>query len=334
MMSKPDCGRILTVTLNPAIDRTVLLSSFNYGQVNRADEVVDDIGGKGINVARMLQSLGSRVIAGGLIGEANRPSVEFLLNHEKFQTNFITVPGITRTNTKLVNLSDSSTTDINTPGFNLSTIREQITDKLLQKTSAWAQEYAIIVFAGSIPPGLDTNIYGRMIRRCHEINPDCFTVVDAEGQPLLEAIKYGVNMIKPNTYELASIADISPDELANRHDRIELLQQFLTGYNLRKILLSDGSNGATLAVLQDNKMDVYEASALPVELVSTVGAGDSLLAGYLSSYCGGDDDKRSLAIATACAAAAVSRNSRHSFDRKKTEAAANMVDISHSSKVL
>lgn len=308
---------IITLTLNPAIDRTVTLANFAYGQVNRAETSSDDMGGKGINVARMLNICGCRVMACGLLGSNGQTVTEALMSRESFPASWLTVPGKTRTNTKLVTTHDQLTTDINEPGFDLESISNKLLDKLNSKVGEWAAECDTMVFAGSIPPGLPDDTYGQLIRSCKQANPECFTVVDSEGKQLQYAVEAGADMIKPNLAELASLMTCNIKEYENIAYAINHCKQLIKQYSLTTILLSNGPEGSILLYRSSEEVesiDILRSGALDVMPRSTTGAGDSLLAGYLAGRSAGLDQEHSLAKGTACAALAVTRQSWQQID--------------------
>ncbi len=314
--------RVVTITLNPAIDRTVRLESFAYGQVNRAISANEDIGGKGVNVARILELCGVDVMAGGLLGNDNLAVTEALMTRERFLTNWLPVPGKTRTNTKLVTTADRQTTDINEPGFELGSYSTKLLDKLVTKIREWAVEYDSMVFAGSLPPGLPTDTYGHLINICKQVSPDCFVAVDAEGSPLEYALAAGADLIKPNLAELALLTGCCVEDYDNIELAISDCWKLMSKYPLKAILLSNGRSGSLLFTRSSekaNKLIVLTAGSLEVKALSTTGAGDSLLAGYLSGQCSGLDHKHSLARGIACASLAVSRQSWLQFETNLIE---------------
>ncbi len=314
--------RVIAITLNPAIDRTIKLESFAYGQVNRAMSANEDMGGKGVNVARMLEFCGVGVMAGGLLGNDNIAVTEALMSREVFSANWLPVPGKTRTNTKLVTTTDQKTTDINEPGFELGSISAKLLDKLASKIREWAVEYDAMVFAGSLPPGLPADTYGQLISVCKQTSPECFVAVDAEGSPLEFALKAGADLIKPNLAELALLTGCCVEDYDNMELAISDCKKLMNRYPLKTILLSNGRSGSVLFTRSSeeaNKLVVLTAGSLEVKALSTTGAGDSLLAGYLSGQCSGSDHKHSLARGIACASLAVSRQSWRKFETNLIE---------------
>jgi len=145
---------ITTVTLNPAIDRTVVVEKFAFGEVNRVQSVREDMGGKGINVARILQALGSETKATGFIGHSNIGHVRSLLEQDGLNTDLIEIDAATRTNTKLIETTSRSTTDINEAGFSVDAADIRAIETKIDELSAQSQ---FIVFSGSLPKGLPTD---------------------------------------------------------------------------------------------------------------------------------------------------------------------------------
>jgi 1-phosphofructokinase len=187
---------ITTISLNPAIDKTILLTDFKRGEVNRLTSVREDIAGKGINVAKILNKLNVPIQVCGFVGKQNRPYFEDLLRVENLPHQFLEADGPTRINTKLVELDQGITTDLNEPGFLIT--EEQVEQfKTILLKNASQSDY--MVFNGSVPRGVPDGIYRDLISIVSSYSK---TILDADGNLLLEGMKADPYMIKPNIHEL------------------------------------------------------------------------------------------------------------------------------------
>lgn len=307
---------ITTVTLNPAIDRTIILDNFEHGSINRVKSVREDIGGKGINVARVLQSLGSNSYAIGFIGEKNNKYVQNLLATENLKSEFITVDGQTRLNTKIVEINTKITTDINEVGFCIT--KEQL-ESIKQLILKHGEKSEIMVFSGSIPQGLPSDIYSELL---NIVAPFTKTVLDADGIFLLEGLKSSPYLIKPNIHELENALS----RKLNTHEEIkQAARELISKYKIQYILVSMGGDGSIL-VSQD---EALFAKALKVEVKSSVGAGDSMLAGFIYGISKQNYTiNKALAYATACGALAVSQEGTQTFAKEDVEKLVEKVEIS------
>lgn len=306
---------ITTVTLNPAIDRTIIVNKFEYGSVNRVVSSREDIGGKGINVARILLALGCDARAIGFIGGNNYPQAEFLLKSDAIPTEFVIIDAPTRINTKLLESSTHTTTDINEAGF---TVSAQEMEAVRQLILAYADNSTFLVFSGSVPVGLPSSIYREMIEM---IPSHCKIALDSDGLLLMEGIKASPFLIKPNIHELESALGRT---LSGHHEIADAAAELIHLYGISYVLVSMGANGSIL-VTDDQALF---ASPLPVDIKGTVGAGDSMLAGFLHGLSRGCDIKASLSWATACGALAVSQEGTQTFAKADVEKFAKMVAIS------
>lgn len=288
---------ITTVTLNPAIDKTIILEEFLYGQVNRIAKVREDIGGKGINVSKMLNSLDIDNKAIGFLGKDNINYIKELIKPYGIDNTFIQVSGNTRTNTKIVETNNNTTTDLNESGFFVSNIELEKFEQLIKNASL---ESDYIVISGSIPRGLNNDIYAKLIKI---INKKSKIFVDASGELLLEAIKAGVDIIKPNIHELEEATN---KRLVNDDDIVAVCREWIKNYKLTYILVSMGGNGSLL-VSEDI---VLKAMPVKVDVKSTVGAGDSMVGGFLQGLTKGEtitDLESALKIGAACGSVAVTK---------------------------
>lgn len=297
---------ITTVTLNPAIDRTVVVEAFAFGEVNRVQSVREDMGGKGINVARILKALGSPAQATGFIGQANIGHVRALLEQDGLDTDLIEIDAATRTNTKLLDLQTRSTTDINEAGFAVDAAAIAAITAKIDDLSAHSQ---FMVFSGSLPQGLPSDFYRQLISR---VQPPCQSVLDADGLLLLEGLKAAPTLIKPNIHELESALETS---LETESAIVEACHRLISQYGIVYVLVSMGGAGSIL-VSQDRAIF---AEPLKVEVRGTVGAGDSMLAGFIHCLAQNLGLEQALAWATACGALAVSKVGTESFSREDVE---------------
>jgi 1-phosphofructokinase len=295
---------ILTITINPAIDKTIVVDSLHVNSVNRVISSREDLGGKGINVSKVLTKLGIPTIACGFIGSKNYAKISAFVDHEQLATDFVLVDANTRTNTKIVELSTHSTTDINEPGFEVT---QKEIKQLLTLIDSVAQEVDIVVFSGSLCQGMSLDQYGDLIEKAATKTK---VVIDAEKLALKEALKHSPLLIKPNVSELEGYLHTT---FNSEEDLIKAAQDVLKFSGTEMMLLSHGEHGSYFITLSK----VLKAEALKVHVKSTVGAGDSMLAGFLSEYVKHQNIEEALKVATACGALAVSQEGTQSFTHEE-----------------
>ncbi|PIB58793.1 1-phosphofructokinase [Pseudomonas sp. 2995-1] len=279
-------ARILSLTLNPALDLTVRLPRLEPGEVNRSDTVLTHAAGKGVNVAQVLADLGHQVTVGGFLGEDNPQAFEALIARRGFADAFIRVPGETRSNIKIAE-QDGRVTDINAPG---PLVSEQAQQALLDQLTRIAPGHDAVVVAGSLPRGVTPQwLHGVLVQLKHL---GLKVALDTSGEALRAGLQAGPWLVKPNTEELAGALDNAADAISQLHQQ-----------GVEHVVVSDGaagvswySSGATL-----------HATPPKVAVASTVGAGDSLLAGMLHGLLSGEAPEHTLRRATAIAAMAVTQ---------------------------
>ncbi len=259
----------VTLTLNPAIDETIFLDRLQVGEVNRSRRLHSQAGGKGINVSRMLSQYGIPGIASGFLGGDNPELFTALFQYHHIQDEFIRIPGKTRTGFKIVCGSTQQTTDINSPGLTPS---KSARDALLEKINNLIRPGRWFVLAGSLPEGLDMDFFCQLIETLKK--GGALVAVDTSGAPLKLAIEHKVDLIKPNGHELA---EVWGHPLQSFTEKVEAARE-LQKSKVPRVILSLGSEGAVFLSPEAENM----ASAAPVKVVSTVGAGDALLSGYLA----------------------------------------------------
>ena len=279
-------ARILTLTLNPALDLTVRLARLEPGEVNRSDAVLTHAAGKGVNVAQVLADLGHHVSVGGFLGAANPAAFDALIASRGFGDAFIRVPGETRSNIKIAE-QDGRVTDINAPG---PVVSEQAQRELLERVAMIGPEFDAVVVAGSLPRGVSPQWFQGLLEELKALGLK--VALDTSGEALRAGLKAGPWMVKPNTEELA-------EALGNATDAISRLHQ----QGVEHVVVSDGAAGVSWY----SPAGALHATPPQVTVASTVGAGDSLLAGMLHGVLNGDTPEQTLRRATAIAAMAVTQ---------------------------
>lgn len=286
-------ARILTLTLNPALDLTVQLGPLQVGQVNRSDAMLSHAAGKGINVAQVLADLGHEVTVAGFLGVDNQQPFETLFAQRRFVDEFIRVPGETRSNIKLAE-SSGRITDLNGPGPQVS---DEAQLALMTRLEQIAPGFDAVVVAGSLPRGVSPEWLQALLLRLKALGLK--VALDTSGLALRAGLVAGPWLIKPNTEELADAleAPIIPIEA-----QAEVAAR-LRAQGIEHVVISQGAEGVHWF------SSAVALHALPPKVVvaSTVGAGDSLLAGMVHGLLSGLAPQQTLRTATAIAAMAVTQ---------------------------
>lgn len=297
---------ILTVTLNPALDKTVQVADFSINSVNRVREIRLDAGGKGINVCKVVHSLGGQCLALGILGGDTGRYIWQALDTMGIANDFVFVPESTRTNLKVVDAKNHTYTDINEPG---APVGAQVLAELSQKLFARVTGGDIVVFAGTAPDGVPEDIFARWATRCRALG--AFVYADLDGGLLASTVEAAPYMIKPNDAELARLVGRPVATMQDCADGARLL----LGKGIRLVAVSLGSRGALFA--HGDGMMVAENA--PVAVKSTVGAGDAMLAAFAFCHARGMawQEAAVWAMATANAKVAEEGSSPPSLDKIK-----------------
>ncbi|MCG6574210.1 1-phosphofructokinase [Pseudomonas sp. AF32] len=286
-------AKILTLTLNPALDLTVELVRLEPGQVNRSDAMHSHAAGKGVNVAQVLADLGHTLTVSGFLGEDNAQAFETLFAQRGFVDAFIRVPGETRSNIKLAE-QDGRITDLNGPG---PMVDEAAQQALLARLDQIAPEHDVVVVAGSLPRGVSPQWLQGLVMRLKSLGLK--VALDTSGEALRVALAAGPWLIKPNTEELA---DALGCEVVTERAQAHAAQRLHTE-GVEHVVISHGAEGVNWF----SGGSALHASPPKVTVASTVGAGDSLLAGMLHGLLGVHTPEQTLRTATAIAAMAVTQ---------------------------
>jgi len=290
---------IVTITVNPSLDRTVELASrLERGEVQRAAATHQEPGGKGINVTRAL-------VASGLATVAVFPGAEsdpMVVAMRASRLPFVNVPiaGAVRSNVTLTE-PDGTTTKVNEPGPDLSGAE---LDELTDRVVAAAEGAAWLVISGSLPPSIDQGYYVRLVERVSALSGAPRIAVDGSGEPLRRLLDSGhrVDLVKPNAEELAELAGTGSGDIFEADPGLAAAAAELLLDRVGAALVTLGSRGAALVTAEAT----WFADAPLIEARSTVGAGDSSLAGYLLADAAGLEPDDCLAQAVAHGAAAAS----------------------------
>jgi 1-phosphofructokinase family hexose kinase len=314
---------IVTVTLNAAVDRTLLVPNFQIGQRHRASVGFLSAGGKGINIARALKRLGTPVVCTGLAGGRNGTLLVEELTQEGVLNDFVRIRGESRTSTAVLDPTSNAYTEINESG---PEIADDELDTLREKLAYLTQGAEFVVFAGSLPRGVDTSFYAGAIRdagRRHQL-----AVVDAEGEPLRVAVGAEPYLVAPNVREAEELVGhefVDEEELASALDEIAEL-------GARNVLIT--MDTGCYALLREDRNEVrLRARAPELEPVSTIGAGDSLLAGFLAARAAGRSFDDSVRTAVATGAASVLEAGPGRFDPREASRLSPLVTIEHLERV-
>lgn len=261
---------IITITLNPALDKTVEIDNFCLGNVNRISSIRLDAGGKGINVSKVIKSLKGESNSMGILGGSTGRYIKEYLDNSKIENDFVFIKGETRTNVKIVDKINHTNTEVNESGPEVTGDELQgLEHKLFNKLSG----QDIIIFSGSIPSNVDKEIYSKWVLKAKEAGAK--TILDADGDMLKFGVKAGPYLVKPNIHELERMFD---REMESVEETASFARRILH-YGVEIVVVSLGEKGALFI----NKEKTIRAHGPKVKVISTVGAGDSMVAAL--AYC-------------------------------------------------
>lgn len=259
---------VTTISLNPAIDETVIINNFSIGKVNRANTGERHAGGKGVNVATFLSDYGIDVIACGFLGKQNDAIFHTHFKNKNISDAFIRIEGHTRSDLKIVDPLSNTTTDINYPG---AIPNNENLQNLFNSLELLCQKSTAVVLSGSLPPNTSTKIYNKLIQICKLHN--AITLLDTTGEALFNAIEAAPTIIKPNIYEFEELFSTKFETYK------EIIQKslWLLSKGILQVVVSLGRQGALFI----NSQNCTLAIPPKVKVRSTVGAGDAMVAGII-----------------------------------------------------
>jgi 1-phosphofructokinase family hexose kinase len=288
---------IITVTLNAAIDKSLSVPNFRLGRRHRTVEQRTMAGGKGVNVARTLKALGQPVIATGFAGGITGTHIVEQLTDEAVLNDFVRIREESRTNTSVLDPTTGEQTEINERGPSVSEREvELFADKLLYL----ARGAAIVVFAGSLPRGVEPEIYASLIRDLARM--EVTTVIDTDGEPLHHAVRAEPDVVSPNVLEAEELVG---HEFAGEEER-SLAVREIAALGPREAIMTL-PDGCFAQVLVDGHPSLKRARVQPREPVAKSGSGDAFLAGYLAARYESRAPDQCLRFGVACGAESTAR---------------------------
>ncbi len=308
---------IITVTLNAAIDKSLAVPNFRLGRRHRTVDQRTMAGGKGVNIARTLKALGQPVIATGFAGGATGTHIVEQLTEESILNDFVRIREESRTNTSVLDPTTGEQTEINERGPLVSAREvELFANKLLYL----ARGAAIVVFAGSLPRGVEPDIYASLIRDLERL--DVITVVDTDGEPLRQAVRAEPDVVSPNVLEAEELVG---HEFAGEDER-SLVVAEIAALGPREVIMTL-PDGCFAQVLVDGQRRLKRARIEPREPVARSGSGDAFLAGYLSARYEGRAPDQCLRFAVACGAESTARLGAGLIDAREARRLMGGVDL-------
>jgi 1-phosphofructokinase family hexose kinase len=308
---------IVTVTLNAAIDRTLVVPNFHPGHRHRASVGFPSAGGKGINVARALKRLRTPVVGTGLAGGRTGTLLVEELTNEGILNDFVRIRHESRTSIAVLDPTSNAYTEIYEWG---PEVGDEELEILREKLAYLAQRAEFVVLAGSLPRGVDTGIYGELVR---ELNRgQLLAVVDAEGEPLSQAVEAEPYLVSPNQQEAEALVGhefVDEEDLAAGLDEIAEL-------GARNVIITQSTG--CYALLREDRAELRVRALAPqMEAVSTVGAGDTLLAGFLAARVAGKSFEDAVRAAVAAGAASVLEAGPGRFDPREASRLTSLVQL-------
>ena len=281
---------IFTVTLNPAVDKVMVINDFRIGSVNRSSRVIIEAGGKGINVSKTIQSLGGESKTLGILAGQSGSFIEKALVENRIHNEFVYVEGETRTNVKISDPINSLITDINEPG---PIVSQEAIDELGRRLFHSIKEGDILVLTGSTPQGVEKDIYKKWIERAKQRGACC--ILDADGELLKQGVQAGPYLIKPNIHELQKLLGVKGENL---NEIVEAAERLLVN-GTEIVVVSCGEKGSVF--VSKNRTAIVDGIEIAVK--STVGAGDAMVAALSYGIQNKLESEEIIRLAAACGTA-------------------------------
>ena len=285
---------IITVTLNPALDKTLQVPSFTPGRRHRTVDQVTMPGGKGVNVARAIKRLGQPVIATGIAGGATGTRIVEALHDESILNDFVRTREESRTNTAVLDPTTGLQTEINERG---PAVGPQELELFREKLLYLSKGASICVFAGSLPRGIEPGVYAELIREVKRLGVT--TVLDTEGEPLRLAVRADPDVVSPNELEAEELVGQEFNDVEDRAQAV--VEMVRLGAREAIMTVRDGCYASVV----DEGQSLYRVTVREQEARSRIGSGDAFLAGYVAARYAGRPPVECLRYGVACGAESV-----------------------------
>lgn len=310
---------IITVTLNAAIDKSLSVPNFRLGRRHRTVEQRTMAGGKGVNIARTLKALGQPVIATGFAGGATGTHIVEQLTEESILNDFVRIREESRTNTSVLDPTTGEQTEINERGPEVSVSEvELFRDKLLYL----ARGAAIVVFAGSLPRGVEPDLYAGLIHDLERL--EVTTVIDTDGEPLRQAARAEPHVVSPNVLEAEELVG---HEFAGEEERLQVVRE-IAAIGPREAIMTL-PDGCIAQVLIDGQPQAKRARIEQrAEPIARRGSGDAFLAGYVAARYEGRAPDHCLRLGVACGAESTGRLEAGLIDPREARRLMGDVELS------
>ncbi|MEG0360240.1 MAG: 1-phosphofructokinase [Longicatena sp.] len=305
---------IITVTFNPAIDKTAEVESLVVGGLNRLKNVRADAGGKGVNVSKTIKALGGTSLCTGFLAGASGKFIETSLDEINILHEFVWVEGSTRTNLKVLD-QDLELTELNEAG---PIIHQQDIERFMRLLIEHCDQDSIVVLSGNVSEGVNKTIYRDMIMAMKESYVR--VILDADGDLFKEGIKAHPTLIKPNKYELATYFNVAQD-ISNTE--LIALAKTLLNEDTKLVVVSMGKEGS-IFIQEDG---VYLVDALSIQAHSSVGAGDAMVGAIAYALEQRMEISTLIRLAVASSAGAVMTKGTKPADKEVVEELMKQVNI-------
>jgi 1-phosphofructokinase family hexose kinase len=313
---------ILTVTLNTAIDKTLAVPNFRLGRRHRTVDQTTMPGGKGVNVARVLKTLGAPVIATGLAGGATGTRLVDQLTQFSVLSDFVRIREESRTNTAVIDPTTGEQTEINERG---PAVSEQEIELFVDKLLYLARGASVCVFAGSLPRNVDVDVYAGLIRELKRMGVIC--VVDTDGDPLRRAVRAEPDVIFPNVLEAEELVG---HEFNDEEDHCIAVREIVELGAREAIMTAPDGCYAHMQPLEPGGAPcLFRVRVRPgvIEPRATVGSGDALLAGFVAARYNGLGTEQCLIHAVACGAQSTQHLGAGLIDRGQVDRLLGEIEV-------
>jgi 1-phosphofructokinase/tagatose 6-phosphate kinase len=300
---------IITVTLNAAIDKSLSVPSFRLGRRHRTVERRALAGGKGVNIARTLKTLGLPVIATGFQGGPTGTQIVAQLGEESILHDFVRIGGESRTNTSVLDPTTGEQTEINEQG---PTVEPDEVEQFREKLLYLASGASIVVFAGSLPRGVEPDLYAHLVRSLRKL--EVTTIVDTDGEALRQAVRAEPDVVSPNVVEAEELVG---HEFGDDADFAGAVHE-IVALGARSAIMTT-RDGCWAQMLVDGSPQAYRVTVPAQESVAAIGSGDAFLAGYIAARYRGSTPAECLRYGVACGAESTGRLGAGLIDARAAE---------------